>query len=65
MKEALRVLGGYYRRKYRTRLPENSEPVILPESIKEKLQTIIEYNNTSNGIWDLLLWNGDKLKFVD
>lgn len=54
-----------YRNKYRIGLPENSESVILPDEIKEKLQAIIEHNKTSNGIWDLLLWNGEELKFVE
>lgn len=54
-----------YRRKYRIGLPENSESVKLPVDINEKLQAIIEHNKTSNGIWDLLLWNGEGLKFVE
>jgi hypothetical protein len=54
-----------YRRKFRIGLPENSNPVELPHEIKVKLQSIIEENSTSNGIWDLLLWKGDILKFVE
>ena len=54
-----------FKKKYRTGLPENSDPIQLPTEINEILTEILEINGSSKGVWDLLLWKNGQLKFVE
>ena len=54
-----------FKRKFRTELPENKEStILLPEFIQEKLNTINPSGKMS-GTWDLILWKGNKIEFVE
>jgi hypothetical protein len=54
-----------FKKKYRIGLPENTEPVFLPTEIQNKLEVLLKINGSSKGVWDLLLWKNDQLKFVE
>lgn len=54
-----------FKKKYRTGLPENTEAVSLPTEIRQVLEKIILENGNSKGVWDLLLWKNEELKFVE
>lgn len=54
-----------FKKKYRIGLPENTEPIFLPTEIQNHLDVLLKINGSSKGVWDLLLWKNDKIKFVE
>lgn len=54
-----------YRMKYRIGMPDTTAPVALPTD-KEKLIASIRANTkTSGGCWDVFVWKGDQVMFLE
>lgn len=59
------VWADTYRRTFRTKLPEKQlKIIVLPDFIKTKLSEI-NPNGKLSGTWDLILWKGNYLKFIE
>lgn len=54
-----------YRRKYRTGLPDITEPIAIPDDKRILLDTLRERTGRYGGCWDLLVWKGDALLFLE
>lgn len=54
-----------YRRKYRTGLPDVTEPVEIPEKQKQLIESIRAKTGRSGGCWDVFVWKGDKAFFIE
>jgi hypothetical protein len=54
-----------YRRKYRIGLPDVAEPVELPEKQKQLIESIKAKTGRSGGCWDVFVWKGDRLLFIE
>lgn len=54
-----------YRRKYRVGLPDVTEPVELPEKQKQLIESIREKTGRSGGCWDVLVWSGENVLFIE
>jgi len=55
-----------YRKKYRVELPEKSKlGVTLPKRQENLINRIKELNGGLSGCWDLFLWKGNKVKFIE
>ncbi len=54
-----------YRRKYRTGLPDVTDPVDLPEPQKQLIETIRSKTGKHGGCWDVFLWKGDEVLFIE
>ena len=54
-----------FRRRYRAQLPEHNEPKpMLPEFVQTML-SLISPSGKMTGTWDLLLWKGKQIYFVE
>ena len=54
-----------YRRKYRTGLPDVAEPVKLPEAQQKIIDAIRAKIGKSGGCWDVFVWNGGRMIFME
>lgn len=54
-----------YRNKYRTDLPEKNAVVELPAIQEELIQKIKSKTKKRGGCWDVFVWKGNKIKFVE
>lgn len=54
-----------YRRKYRVGLPDVVEPVEIPEKQKKLIESIREKTGRLGGCWDVFVWKGDQVLFVE
>ncbi len=54
-----------YRRKYRIGLPDVAEPIEIPEKQRTLIESIKAKTGRSGGCWDVLLWKGDAVLFVE
>lgn len=46
-----------FRRKFRNKLPNEHQEIILPEQIKEQIDLIVQQNKSMSGCWDIISWN--------
>lgn len=53
-----------FRKKFRIDIPETGKMLELPELMKKKLFEI-NGNGKLKGTWDLFLWKGEEIKFVE
>lgn len=54
-----------YRRKYRVGLPDVAEPIELPRKQKELIDSVRTKTGRFGGCWDVFVWKGDTLLFVE
>lgn len=54
-----------YRRKFRVGLPDVVDPVELPKAQAQFIDTLREKTGRFGGCWDLFLWKGDSLLFIE
>lgn len=54
-----------YHRKYRIGLPDVAEPVELPEKQKQLIESIRAKTGRSGGCWDVLVWKGEEVLFIE
>lgn len=54
-----------YRRKHRIGLPDVAEPVELPQKQKELIDAIRTKTGRSGGCWDVFVWKGENVLFVE
>lgn len=54
-----------YRRKFRAGLPDVVNPVELPEAQMQLIDTLRERTGRFGGCWDLLLWKGEGILFIE
>lgn len=54
-----------YRRKYRIGLPDVAEPIELPDEQKGIIDAIRAKTGKSGGCWDVFVWNGDRIIFME
>ncbi len=54
-----------YRRKFRVGLPDVTDPVEVPEAQIQLIDTLRERTGRFGGCWDLLLWKGDNILFIE
>lgn len=54
-----------YRRKYRVGLPDVVEPVELPENLNQLIESIRTKTGRSGGCWDVLVWKGEEILFLE
>lgn len=54
-----------YRRKYRIGLPDIAEPVELPEKQRALVDSIRARTGRHGGCWDMLVWEGDLILFIE
>jgi hypothetical protein len=54
-----------YRRKYRVGLPDVAEPVELPEKQKQLIESIRAKTGKHGGCWDVFVWKGEEVLFVE
>jgi len=54
-----------YRRKYRTGLPDVAEPIELPEKQKQLIESIRAKTGRSGGCWDVFVWKGEEVMFIE
>lgn len=59
------VWADSYRRKYRVGLPDVVDPIELPEKQKELIDSIRSKTGRFGGCWDLLLWKGNDILFIE
>ena len=56
------VWADSYRRKYWKRM---DEPADLPASVRKKLESIVEVSGCRGGCFDVVLWRGAEMLFVE
>lgn len=54
-----------YRNKYRVGLPDSAELVELPEKQKTLIDAVRAKMGRSGGCWDVVVWRGDELLFLE
>lgn len=54
-----------YRKKFRVGLPDVVEPIEIPQDQKELIDSIRTRTTKFGGCWDLFLWKGDEVLFVE
>lgn len=54
-----------YRRKYRTGLPDVTEPIELPEQQKQLIESIRAKTGRHGGCWDVLVWKDNQLLLIE
>lgn len=54
-----------YRRKYRDGLPDVADPVELPEKQRQLINSIRAKTGRHGGCWDVLVWKGDQIMFLE
>ena len=60
------VWADSFHRKLWADFPGKADPVGLPDKIKVKLMNLFDHKNIFKiGAWDLILWKGKKLLFVE
>jgi hypothetical protein len=59
------VWADSYRNKFRTALPEKSEPVSLPLAQAKFINSIKQKTGKRGGCWDVFAWKGGDIKFVE
>ena len=54
-----------YRRKYRTGLPDVTEPIELSQKQRVLIESIKAKTGRSGGCWDVVVWRGDTIIFLE
>lgn len=54
-----------YRRKYRIGLPDIAEPVELPQKQQQLIESIKAKTGRSGGCWDVFVWKGEEVLFIE
>ena len=54
-----------YRRKYRVGLPDVVDPIELPQKHEELIDSIRAKTNRSGGCWDVFVYKGEKVFFIE
>jgi hypothetical protein len=54
-----------YRRKYRVGLPDVAEPIDLPEKQRLLIESIRSKTGRSGGCWDVFVWKGEEILFIE
>jgi hypothetical protein len=54
-----------YRRNYRVGLPDVAESIDLPEKQKELIDSIRAKTGRSGGCWDVFVWKGTEMLFIE
>ena len=54
-----------YRRNYRVGLPDVVDPIEIPQKQKELIDSIRAKTGRSGGCWDVFVWKGDMMLFIE
>lgn len=54
-----------YRRKYRIGLPDVAEPIELPPKQRDLIECIKAKTGRSGGCWDVFVWKGEEVLFIE
>jgi len=55
-----------YRKKFRVNLPERQDSIVsLPPKIENIINVIKKRNKGLSGCWDILLWKGRSIRFIE
>ena len=54
-----------YRRKYRIGLPDVVEPIEIPSKQRDLIESIKAKTGRSGGCWDVFVWKGEDVLFIE